>query len=238
MSARWPTHVTAEGGVSLVEATVIIAVLATLTAIMAPTIGDYVNDAKQVRAAEDVKIIGSALQRMLRDTGETMVLANGASTASGFGPSHAASNRVTMIVSDGTAPTAAVARAGLTNWDSSNGSPAAAVVTTIAAQLTTNTANFDPTSGATYNSSYAWRGAYLPQNPGPDPWGRRYAVNTEFLGRISSSTSGAPNQTDADNDAFVISAGPNGIVDTAFAAAATSVSGDDVLYVISGGAPQ
>jgi type II secretory pathway pseudopilin PulG len=240
----------AEHGISLVEATMILAVMALLTALTAPAIGGFINEGNQTKAAEDVKVIGVALQRMLRDTGETMALANGASTSSGFGPSHSSSNGVPLLGGEGATPAAAVARGGLTNWDSSNGSPAAAIVSSLAGQLTTNTAgyrtltgmsvtgNFDPSGGATFNSKFGWRGAYLPDNAGPDPWGRRYAVNAEFLGRISGSTSGAPNQVNADNDVIVISAGPNRVVDTAFASTATTAAGDDVLYVVSGSAPR
>lgn len=230
-----------EDGLSIVEATIVLLVLSTLAAVIAPSIGDYLNEARHTRAREEVEAIGSALNRMLKDIGETMVLLNGTPAGPGMGPSHAASNRVTMIVSEGDVPTPAVPRAGLTNWDSSNGSPPAAIVTTIAEQLITNnvkyrtlsdmnvTSNFDPSSGATFNSEYGWRGAYLSEPVGPDPWGRRYAVNTEFLGRISGGS-----QTNFDNDVFVISAGPNRIVDTAFAGEATAPAADDVLYLVSG----
>jgi type II secretory pathway pseudopilin PulG len=239
-----------ERGLSFVEVTIILSVLSVLTAVLSPSIADFVRDARDVQVREDTQTIGSALERMLRDTGETMVLVSGAPTGAGFGPSHAAANRVTMLTSDGNTPTAAVPRAGLTNWDSSDGVPAAAVVRSIESQLMQNTpayrtladmsvaSNFDPSSGALSNSEYGWRGAYLSQPGGPDPWGWRYAVNTEFLGRISGSVAGAPNQVNFDDDVFVISPGANGIVDTAFAGASTTPAGDDVLYMVSGSVPR
>src|SRR5687767_7383196 len=45
----------AEKGMSLVEATIILMVLAILTAVIAPSAGDYVNDARQTKAKEDVE---------------------------------------------------------------------------------------------------------------------------------------------------------------------------------------
>ena len=239
----------ADAGLSLVEATIILMVLAVLTAVIAPSAAGFVRDAQVTAARADVDAIGAALQRLMRDTGETMLLVSGTPTGAGFGPSRAVANRVTMAVSDGTVPTASVARAALTNWHSTNGSPAAAIVTTLAAHLTTNSAgyrdlsgmstttNFEPSTGATYNSEFGWRGAYV-TTTGPDPWATRYAVNTEFLGRIAGSVAGAPNQVNANNDVFVISAGPNRIVETAFAASATTAAGDDILYVVSGSVPK
>ena len=47
-----------ERGMSLVEATIILMVLAILTSVLAPSIGDYVNDARQVKAKEDLEALG------------------------------------------------------------------------------------------------------------------------------------------------------------------------------------
>ena len=233
-----------ERGMSVVEASIILMVLSLLTAVLSPSINDYVDDANQTKARADLGAAGAALSRLLKDTGETMALLSG-TVVGGAGPSHASGNRVTMLVGDGKVPTAAVARGGLTNWDSSNGVPAPAVVMTIADQLALNTpnyrhlanmnqtsatGNFDPGSGGTFNSEYGWRGAYLSEPLGTDPWGYRYAINTEFLGRISGGA-----QVNFDNDVFVVSAGPNGVVDTAFATANATPASDDLLYLVSGG---
>ena len=69
-----------------------------------------------------------------------------------------------------------------------------------------------------------WRGAYL-SAVGPDPWGNHYMVNSIFLGNPSVRW---PYNT------VCLSAGPDGIVDTPFAAVGTKKLGDDFTYVISG----
>ena len=58
-----------ERGMSLVEATIILMVLAILTSVLAPSIGDYVNDARQTKAKEDLEALGTSVARLVRDTG-------------------------------------------------------------------------------------------------------------------------------------------------------------------------
>ena len=58
-----------ERGMSLVEATIILMVLAILTSVLAPSIGDYVNDARQTKVREDLEALGTSVARLVRDTG-------------------------------------------------------------------------------------------------------------------------------------------------------------------------
>jgi hypothetical protein len=89
---------------------------------------------------------------------------------------------------------------------------------------------FDPDSGALFNAEHAWRGSYVPGPVGPDPWGTRYAVNVEFLARApGAGPSGSV------NDVFVISAGPDRVVDTRFDVDGAAAGSSDLLYVLSGG---
>ncbi len=229
-------------GMSLVEATIILAVLAIVSGVVAPSINDYMQDARLTKAREDVQALGSALTRMLKDTGETMTLLSGAVSGSA-GPSHALANRVTMLVGDGDVPavTGSVVGTSTTDWNSLTSDASPKIVRTIASQVVLNTpayrnltnmsvaANFDPSGGQTVNSEFGWRGPYLSGPVDPDPWGHRYAINTEFLGRISGAS-----QTQFDNDVFALCAGPDGEADTPFAGSATSPSDDDIIYLISG----
>ena len=231
---------------SLVEVTIILAVLAILTAVAAPAIGSYMNDASAAKGKKDVEAIGAALSRMLSDTGETFVLRDGNGATAADAPSRAAANRVDLLVSAGAVPAVGVTRlSGSPDWG-------AAVVAASGVQrleyfLVENTpsgtsanayrtaanmnvlGNFDPDSGATFNSEFGWRGAYLPGQIGPDPWGRRYAVNVEFLARaLGAGPSGNV------NDVFVVSAGPNGMTDTRFDIDGVTAGGDDIIFVVSG----
>jgi type II secretory pathway pseudopilin PulG len=233
---------------SLIEATIILAVLAFLTAMTAPSMRAYVRDAQDTKAVTDAKTIGSALERMLTDVGETAVLRDGNGSASTDPPSHASSNLVDLLVSDGSTPTLTVSRAtpnsNGTDWTTSVNNT---FVQKLSYFLATNTpsntsanayrgpsqmsvsSHFDPTSGSTFNSEYAWRGAYL-TSIGPDPWGNRYAVNVEFLQHpLGTGPSGNV------NDVYVVSAGNNGTVDTRYDVDGVTPGSDDVVYVISGG---
>jgi hypothetical protein len=91
-----------------------------------------------------------------------------------------------------------------------------------------------------------WRGAYLAPPIGPDPWGRRYMVNSAFLAVARDSapnTHGGPNRW-WEHDVFCISPGPNGLYETPVASDVGCAgpigvfgacrTGDDFIYVIQG----
>jgi hypothetical protein len=71
-------------------------------------------------------------------------------------------------------------------------------------------------------SSTSWRGAYINAPVGPDPWGNRYAMNTMNL-------DGTANERRIDT--FVMSAGPDEQIDTAWSMDG-AVAGDDDIIVI------
>ncbi len=237
-----------EAGLSLVEATVVLMVMAVLAAIMAPPVRNYVLTAQQAAASSDVEQIGAALARMLDDTGETFVLRDGNGSSATAPPSHASGNRVDLLVTQGQAPALEVSAvrsgASVTDWDDAVDNAAVQLlddylVTNTPSSLAANayrtaismstTTEFDPNDGATFNAEHAWRGAYLPGPLGPDPWGNRYAINVEFLERpLGAGLSGTV------NDVFVVSAGSNGRIETRFAVDGVT-SGNDVIDVVSGG---
>jgi hypothetical protein len=73
----------------------------------------------------------------------------------------------------------------------------------------------------TTGAGMGWKGPYLHTEPQPDPWGNRYVIN---IGASDPRGSGAPRSV------WVLSAGPNGIIETAFDQPATraALGGDDV----------
>lgn len=96
------------------------------------------------------------------------------------------------------------------NYDSGN-----QVVGALSNQLVQNGPGY-PSQGR-----FSWRGPYI-DDLAPDPWGRSYLVNAENL---------MPNQSES---GYVLSAGPNGQVETDFEidrmSASTTPGGDDLLY--------
>jgi type II secretory pathway pseudopilin PulG len=235
-----------EAGVSLIEASIVLSVFALLTAVLAPSIGGYISDAQHAAAKKDVEVIGTAVTRMLTDVGEAWLLRDGNGAAATAPPSHAAANRVDLLVSSGAVPTVGVARATAgADWDDPVDDAAVQrleyfLVLNTPSNLAANAyrtsssmsvvGEFDPDSGALYNVEHAWRGSYLPGPVGPDPWGTRYAVNVEFLARaLGAGPSGTA------NDVFVISAGPDRVVETRFDVDGATAGNGDLLYVVSGG---
>ena len=242
-----------EQGLSLVEATIILGVIALLSAVMAPSISAYVRDAQFAAARTDAEAIGTSLARMLTDVGEAWVVRNGAkgtaSTAdSHVSPSHVAGNRVDLLVTAGNTPALlATARPSGTDWDDPLDHLAIqSVENYLVTNLPSNTGvnayriatsfdstavkNFDPDGGGTYNAEHAWRGAYLTGPIGPDPWGNRYMVNVEFLARTQNTTGSG-----SVKDVFVLSAGQNGQTDTQFEVDGVTPGFDDVISLVSGG---
>ena len=235
-----------ERGVSLIEASIILSVFAILTAALAPSIGGYISDAQHAAAKRDIEVIGTALTRMLSDVGEAWVLRDGNGGAATAPPSHAAGNRVDLLVGSGAVPTVSVARATAgADWDDAVDSAAVQRLEYFLVQNTPSnlganayrtsssmsvTTEFDPDSGALFNAEHAWRGAYLPGPIGPDPWGTRYGVNVEFLARaLGAGPAGNV------NDVFVVSAGPDRVVDTRFDLDGATPGSGDLIYVLSGG---
>lgn len=231
-------------GLSLVEAMIILTIIGTLSAVLAPTLNNYLQDAKRTKARKDCEAIASALGRVLTDVGEAWLLRDGNGSAATDPPLHTSGNRVDLIVTTGMTPVLGLARSsGSPDWTATvdNGS-----VQELSHHLVLNTPSnasgnryriptdmtvgFDPTSGAQFNSEFAWRGPYLSGGVGPDPWGMRYAVNVEFLAKALGA--GPSGNT---NDVFVLSAGGNLKTDTRFDTSETTALVDDILYVVSGG---
>jgi type II secretory pathway pseudopilin PulG len=236
-----------EQGMSLIEATIILMVLGLLTAVLSPAMGDYVNDARDVKVKEDVEAIGLSIMRTIRDSRSPFLQV--AYTAGAPGLIEA--NRADLIVGEGPAPTLA---SGLTdfpagnvsaaiNWDDAIGAPV--TVDAMADHLITNVANYPVPTQASFavggpQFGAGWRGAYI-SAIGPDPWGNRYAANTAFLG-VATDSAGVGEGNAAGgwtHDVIVLSAGRDSIVQTPFGGTANGGSGagtanDDVFYTVTG----
>jgi type II secretory pathway pseudopilin PulG len=200
----------AQNGMSLVEATIILLVLMLLTSVLAPSIYDFVVDARVVKVKEDCEAIGVSTMRLVRDVGPCLQV--------GAGDCKDA-NRAEVLYSRGT-----------TGDASTLGWPATGV--SMEEQFTTNQHG----STAIYPLP-VWRGAYLPGPIGPDPWGTRYAVNVKFLGEKLLDDPTPRPQSEGDIDVFCISAGPNKKYETGFSGngmGGTTKLGDDFIFVIAG----
>jgi type II secretory pathway pseudopilin PulG len=252
-----------ERGVSLIEATIVMAVFAVLSAAMAPAIQGYVDRSRQTRARTDVQAIAQALQDWVADTGESQFLINGSNGALDRDPpSRGDANRVNLLVGDGDIPVLAAAIAAETFWAQGVNSTTVDtfsnhLIENLPAEASTsryrnpsdmlvltpggNQADFARSSSSGFNAPYAWRGGYLRGPVDPDPWGNRYAANVAFLdpaatAAISGITPGFTFGDYARLDVFVMSAGPDEEVDTRAAQDGAVPFDDDFIFVVSANA--
>ncbi len=246
-AARMTRRLHGTRGLSLVEVTIMLLVLMTLTGVLAPSMMDFIRDAQWVKAKEDCEAIGVSVVRLTRDIGPCLKFdASGGCTKA---------NRVDLLYSDGPDVTAADVggeatagfdgggtTAGPLNWHTDN-----VRGDSMQHQFVDNSrpgysapADLGSDNFSGPGAGLGWRGAYLSSPVGPDPWGRRYLVNTVFLAvaRDAEAGTGEGQRSGGwSHDTFCISAGPNGQYETAFGGDSrhgVSRRGDDLVFIISG----
>jgi prepilin-type N-terminal cleavage/methylation domain-containing protein len=203
-AARWR----GDRGVTLVEATIVLTVAAILAAAAAPVASRTLDRAKLARAADDTKAIKTAIDNFIVEfIGFTPFTTTGA----------AGGATVQLLVGDGDTPRT-LGAGGAAQWDDPVNPAAAQPVDFLERHIVTNT----PGGAGAYTTAGVnpWRGSYINAPIDPDPWGNRYAVNSLHL------------RTTTTNDVFVLSAGPDEEVNTAFTVNGATPGGDDIIAVI------
>lgn len=198
-------------GFTLVEVIVVLSVVLLLTGIAVPLITGYINDGRRARAEAEIKVIASALTSFYKDVGAW--------------PARAAdgSDNVLRVLGSGSSLPIGSPFNGadqLSTWliDGSNGD-------TLDNHLLTNTPGGAAAGAYATTGSNRWRGPYTAGGLPFDPWGRPYLVTV-----ISGHSTDAVNF----KRMFVLSAGPDGAIDTdASLTATTEISNDDLGVVVS-----
>lgn len=198
-----------EHGISLIEATVVLAIAAILAGAAAPVASRTLDRARLTRAVDDTKAIKAAITNFITEfTGfvpfTTTGLAGGVT--------------IQMLVGDGDTPRT-LGPGGSALWDDVVNTAAGVRVDFLERHLVTNT----PGGAGAYTTAGAnpWRGSYINGPIDPDPWGNRYAVNVLYLRTAPTS-----------NDVFVLSTGPDEEIDTAFTVNGVVPGDDDIISVI------
>lgn len=193
---------TSQRGMSLMDVTVILMVMSVLSVMSTPVIGDYVSDARRVKAAEDVQVLAATFARFTYDARMSPALDR---DWQHFG----------VLVSQGQAP--AAVGDDTAAWADEAGSQRVGLLDE---HLITNAPGYATAENDSAPAwARGWRGPYVNAGISADPWGRRYAINVG-----SRTARGAK--------LMVLSAGPNGIVETPFARAGFAPGGDDIIAVI------
>ncbi len=202
----------AHRGFTLIELTVVLAVIVTLALILTPSIANFISDSRKARAQTDIQMIGAAVVQFYRDTGffpqwATSVTGGPGLPQAGF----------QVLMSGGNAPLEEQPSLWTTG-----------VSGMLSDQLLVNAPGY---AVRTATSQFGWNGPYLSSELRSDPWGNRYLVN---IGLIDTSAgvqtlAGRPKAA-----VWVLSAGPNGTVETPFAQPVTTAftGGDDLAFRI------
>lgn len=216
-----------EGGFTLMEILIAVAILAILSAALSPMVLKYVNDGRRARALSDSKVIGQAILAMNLDTGRW---ATNDDTDQIDGELSRLVGLPTAAVIAANIPTGNGAT-GAANWD---GGGDGGVAGSIEDQLIRNQrTGLTPIYrvSATAPDPPGWNGPYLKAVP-LDPWGRPYVCNVRYLdgGLVPGATA-----AEEDNHAvFCLSAGPDGAFNTSFddATELKLPGGDDIGWPI------
>ena len=195
-------------GFTLIELTVVLAVIVTLALVLTPSITNFINDSRIARTKTDTATLAAALTQFYKDNGfwpQWTVANNG-------GPG-LTTNRVDLLVSDGNVPVVATPNLWTTGTTDA-----------IADQLISNTPAY---AMRTATSNSGWNGPYVSNTLGADAWNNRYAINIGLI----DTTLGTQTAAGATKSAvWVISAGANGQIETPYAQPMTTAApaGDDV----------
>jgi type II secretory pathway pseudopilin PulG len=214
---------------SLIEAVMVIAIAAIISSMAIVASMDKVEDARMTRAIADTEMIGIAIHGFMNDTGFAPAFKAGTAT----GPS----DEIFLVLeSGGTTPPENSEAATPLLWPMDETDR-----DLLENQLVKNKPNTDgmpyPRIGEiSYARTRGWNGPYVPTMPSADPWGNKYLVNVQLLTPkgvrdAAADLSLGVGQRPA---AFVISAGPNRLLDTVFLQVADSfvVGGDDLVFRI------
>lgn len=195
-------------GFTLLEMVAVLGVVVILLGILTPMVLKYIEDARRTRASRDVEVIGEAINLLNSQLGVPPGWISGASLT----PTSPFVDL--LITTEGEMPgTSGPAAADWALGSRTQGADGG--YDFLENHLQTNGPSY-PTTGR-----FRWRGPYL-ERIQADPWGKKYLVNIEF------AKPGA-----AANAVFVLSAGPDGLVETAFSQPKTgsvTLSGDDIGF--------
>ena len=198
---------------TLVELVVILSVIAILTAILVPTVLSHIAHARVLRARQDVRALAEAMTTFYNDMGFMPRTTDSVNGGQG-------TNVVDMLVGPGGAPALPEEGAGeAERWVSGSSD-------LFRNHLLNNALGYRLKVAG---GALGWNGPYFGTDLSEDPWGNRYMANVVFLepGEGVVSEDGRPKRA-----VYALSAGPDGIVQTAFEQPVTGadVLADDIAY--------
>jgi len=205
-AVRRASRLRAQAGLSMVEVVIVLSVMTTVTGILAPASLTLVQQARELQVERESASLRDAVVKLLLDSNRTSIR---------LGPGNAP--RVDLLVSEGASPDGD--GSGDARW--LRMPDASGRIDVLNHYLVENNPGGDAAKAwprPTSLDSGGWRGAYLRTVPATDPWGHRYAVNVLHLGTRQ--------------DVLVLSAGPNGLVETPYEGRGLLPGGDDRAVLV------
>lgn len=210
-----------QAGMSLIETAAVIAITATVAAVVTPVALDKVGDAKVQSAKEDCSQIKNAITSFYAGTGNYPAFSSAGS-----------STHYAVLRSGNKAEFSEAI--STTNKDPINGVTgdsegwnSTPLVDLMRNHLVYDNAglNADPSSTHPYaTAKITWKGPYIATTDKQDPWGHNY------LAFVKGAYSARVLNDGGKNFGWILSAGPNGKIETPITA--LTVVGDDVGVVI------
>lgn len=193
-------------GFTLMEVVITLSVIAILTAIMVPIISNNIQSARFTRASSDVTTIGKAMVEFRKDTAQWPAYEAGGASNQLLFSDHDANNDWTP--DNSTIPMGP-------GWNIAVGQRLS-----LEYNLVTNSSGLY-NQGPRADDLPSWNGPYLSETR-VDPWGAPYVVNSHWL--FTDTDPGTPGFQY--NSAYVFSAGPGSVLETAFGGAPPADSND------------
>jgi prepilin-type N-terminal cleavage/methylation domain-containing protein len=202
----------AKKGFTLIEIVVVLAIIAVIAAFLTPMLFDYLKESKISRAKVDVKNIAASIANFNRDLQVYPVYKT--TTAKG--------DATVLVLHTGEGNQAG--QDGVTGWTTAEDTSGGTIQVLDKALLDGKLADGSTLYSTVVKKPGEWKGPYMTDFKA-DSWGNKYYVSAEGM---------QPGSTKA---AFVLSAGPNGKIETTLqqeAAGVTvfAVGGDDIVYRI------
>lgn len=227
-------------GYTLVEVAAVVAITGTLAAVAVPVAKDQVAKGKIGAATSEVQTMAGAIMQLKGDSGVWPVFALGADRKSN------APNIMLLTTLKGTTPTASTWAIPKT---ADEGTVSTSAILASSAYLSSADPGYSPAVsqgsdsfknhlvrngsadivGSEIYDALGWKGPYFSADKA-DPWGHKYLCNIGDLYKIKT-VNGSPMPSTA---VVVISAGPDGVVQTAVSQSIESfvLLGDDIAFRI------
>jgi type II secretory pathway pseudopilin PulG len=197
----------ASRGITMLEVVLMLTATSALAAALMPTLTATIRHAEIAKANTDMTNIRDAALACFQTDMVQAPTINGA----------AIGTLVEILVTDGDIPRQ-VSATGSAEWqrlvDNVGG-----LVDFLERHIVTNNPRGNAANAYSTVDLTPWRGAYMNAPIDPDPWGNRYAINSEWA-------AGGP------EDVVVFSAGPDEEIDSAYAANGLTAGDDDLVLLV------